>query len=190
MVQNVNLTNHFLIAMPSMADDNFSRSLVYVAEHNEEGALGIIVNRPLELSVKELLERVEITPQAEGLDTAPVFFGGPVQTDRGFVLHRPIGGWQSSLQVTAEIALTSSKDILQALAESGEPRDVLITLGYSGWSAGQLEDELKRKAWLTHPASLELVFDAQPEQLWQRILRQKGWQYQLLSQMPEDPSVN
>lgn len=181
MVQNVNLTNHFLIAMPSMADDNFSRSLVYVAEHNEEGALGIIVNRPLELSVKELLERVEITPQAEGLDTAPVFFGGPVQTDRGFVLHRPIGGWQSSLQVTAEIALTSSKDILQALAESGEPRDVLITLGYSGWSAGQLEDELAQNGWLTVAAEPHIIFEMESGRRFDAAVRLLGIDFSNLS---------
>lgn len=155
----MNLTNHFLIAMPAMVDDNFSRALVYIAEHNEEGALGIIVNRPLDLSVKELLERIEITPKTGGLEGATVFFGGPVQTDRGFVLHRPLGQWQSSLRVTSEIALTSSKDILHALAELGEPSDVLISLGYSGWGAGQLEDELAQNGWLTVAARPEILFD-------------------------------
>jgi putative transcriptional regulator len=158
-VQNVNLTNHFLIAMPAMVDDNFSRTLVYVAEHNEEGALGVIVNRPLELTVKELLERVEIVPQTGDMDDAPIFFGGPVQTDRGFVLHRPLGEWQSSLQITSDIALTSSKDILQTLAEIGEPKDVLITLGYAGWGAGQLEEELAQNGWLTVQADPDIIFD-------------------------------
>lgn len=144
-----------------MADDNFSRSLVYVAEHNEEGALGIIVNRPLDLSIKELLERVEIVPQAPGLEDSHVFFGGPVQTDRGFVLHRPLGEWQSSLQITSEIGLTSSKDILQFLAEKGEPRDVLISLGYSGWAAGQLEDELAQNGWLTVAAEPAILFEVE-----------------------------
>jgi len=158
-VQNANFTHHFLIAMPAMVDDNFSRSLVYVAEHNDEGALGIIINRPLDLSVKELLERVEIPPQISGFDASPVFFGGPVQTDRGFVLHRPHGEWQSSLQVTSEIALTSSKDILQNLAEKGEPKDVLISLGYAGWGAGQLEDELAQNGWLTVGADPRIIFE-------------------------------
>jgi putative transcriptional regulator len=160
-VQNVNLTNHFLIAMPAMADDNFSRTLVYVAEHNEEGALGVIVNRPLDLSVKELLERVEIPPQSGDMANAPIFFGGPVQTDRGFVLHRPLGEWQSSLQITSDIALTSSKDILQTLAEKGEPKDVLITLGYAGWGAGQLEEELAQNGWLTVPADPSIIFEVE-----------------------------
>lgn len=147
--------------MPAMTDDNFARSLVYVAEHNEDGALGIIINRPLELSVKELLERVEIPPQTPGLDEAPVFFGGPVQTDRGFVLHRPLGEWQSSLQVTPEIALTSSKDILTSLAETGQPKDVLISLGYAGWGAGQLEEELAQNGWLTVEADPRIIFDVE-----------------------------
>lgn len=180
-MQNVNLTNHFLIAMPSMTDDNFSRSLVYVAEHNEEGALGIIVNRPLDLSIKDLLERVEITPQLDGLESAPVFFGGPVQTDRGFVLHRPVGGWQSSLQVTSEIALTSSKDILHALAESGEPQDILISLGYSGWSAGQLEDELAQNGWLTVAAEPDIIFETESAQRFDAAVRLLGIDFSNLS---------
>ncbi|GAB2904192.1 YqgE/AlgH family protein [Uliginosibacterium flavum] len=161
-MENANFTHHFLIAMPAMTDDNFARSLVYVAEHNEDGALGIIINRPLELSVKDLLERVEIPPQTDaGFDAAPVFFGGPVQTDRGFVLHRPLGEWQSSLQVTPEIALTSSRDILQSLAETGQPKDVLISLGYAGWGAGQLEEELAQNGWLTVEADPRIIFDVE-----------------------------
>jgi putative transcriptional regulator len=163
-VENANFTNHFLIAMPAMEDDNFARSLIYVAEHNEDGALGIIINRPLDLSVKDLLERVEIPPKAEaGFESCSVFFGGPVQTDRGFVLHRPLGDWQSSLQVTPDIALTSSKDILQALAENGQPKDVLISLGYAGWGAGQLEEELAQNGWLTVQADPRIIFDVEAD---------------------------
>ncbi len=158
-MENANFTHHFLIAMPAMEDDNFARSLVYVAEHNEDGALGIIINRPLDLSIKDLLERIEIPPKAEGFDSTPVFFGGPVQTDRGFVLHRPLGEWQSSLVVSPDIALTSSKDILQALADKGEPKDVLISLGYAGWGAGQLEEELAQNGWLTVPADPRILFE-------------------------------
>lgn len=154
----MNLTHHFLIAMPAMADPNFSRTLTYVAEHNDEGALGVIVNRPIDLSVKELFERVDIPMQREGFESVPVYFGGPMQTDRGFVLHRPIGDWQSSLRVTPEIGLTSSKDILVSLGSEGEPKDVLITLGYAGWGAGQLEEELSQNAWLTVPADPNILF--------------------------------
>jgi len=163
-VQNVNLTHHFLIAMPAMEDPDFSRSLVYVAEHNDEGALGVVINRPIDLTVEGLFERVDIPLEAKSVGEAPVYFGGPVQTDRGFVLHRPIGDWQSSLKVNNDIALTSSKDILQALGSLGEPAEVLITLGYSGWGAGQLEEELAQNAWLTVPADAQIIFDLPPEE--------------------------
>lgn len=146
--------------MPAMEDDNFARSLVYVAEHNEDGALGIIINRPMDLSIKDLLERIDIPPKTDaGFESAPVFFGGPVQTDRGFVLHRPLGAWQSSLRITSEIALTSSKDILLELAEKGQPKDVLISLGYAGWGAGQLEEELAQNGWLSVEADPRIIFD-------------------------------
>lgn len=158
-----NLTNHFLIAMPAMEDPNFARSLVFVAEHNDEGALGVIINRPIELTVEGLFERIELPLEADEIGEQPVYFGGPVQTDRGFVLHRPAGDWQSSLRVSDELALTSSKDILQAFGAHGEPRDMIITLGYSGWGAGQLEDELAQNAWLTVPAQSHIIFDLAPE---------------------------
>lgn len=160
---NVNLTHHFLIAMPGLADSPFSRALVYLAEHNEDGALGVVVNRPMELTIKELLERIDIPLQHPERGDADVFFGGPVQTDRGFVLHRPLGDWQSSLKVNEDIALTSSKDILHALGEHGQPQDLLITLGYSGWGAGQLEDELAQNAWLTVAADPRIIFEVPAE---------------------------
>ncbi|HRD32858.1 MAG TPA: YqgE/AlgH family protein [Rhodocyclaceae bacterium] len=159
-----NLTHHFLIAMPAMADPNFARTLTYIAEHNEQGALGVIVNRPIDMTLTALFERVELELDNPDLATQPVYFGGPVQTDRGFVLHRPAGDWHSTLRVNDEVALTSSRDILQAIGQSGEPRDVLITLGYSGWAAGQLEHELAQNAWLTVPADLSIVFGLPPEE--------------------------
>ena len=159
-----NLTNHFLIAMPAMADPNFARTLTYVAEHNEQGALGIIVNRPIDMTLASLFERIDLPLESEALAAQPVYFGGPVQTDRGFVLHRPAGQWHSTLKVTEEIGLTSSRDILQSLGQSGEPHQVLVSLGYSGWAAGQLEHELGENAWLTVPADLTIVFDLPPEE--------------------------
>ena len=158
-MQSLNLTDHFLIAMPSMDDSFFSKTLVYIAEHNDRGTLGIIVNRPIDMSLATLFEKIEIPLKAEGLGNLPVFFGGPVQTDRGFVLHRPLGAWQSTLAVNSEIGLTSSRDVLQALAHEGQPGDVMVTLGYSGWSAGQLEQELLQNAWLTVPADPHILFD-------------------------------
>ncbi|MGC3962201.1 MAG: YqgE/AlgH family protein [Rhodocyclaceae bacterium] len=163
-VKNVNLTHHFLIAMPSMVDPNFSRTLTYVAEHNEDGALGVIVNRPIDLTVQGLFERVELPLESDGFADLPVYFGGPVQTDRGFVLHRPAGDWQSSLRVNSDIALTSSKDILQSVGSQGEPREILISLGYAGWTAGQLEEELAQNAWLTVPADGDIIFNLPPEE--------------------------
>jgi putative transcriptional regulator len=158
-MQSVNLTEHFLIAMPAMTDPYFSRTLVYIAEHNEQGALGVIVNRPIDMNLATLFENIEVPLEAEGFADLPVFFGGPVQTDRGFVLHRPIGAWQSTLTVNPHVGLTSSRDVLQAVAREGQPQDIMVTLGYSGWSAGQLEQELAQNAWLTVPAKAHILFD-------------------------------
>lgn len=158
-MDSVNLTDHFLIAMPAMSDPYFSRTLVYVCEHNEQGALGIVVNRPIDMTLGSLYERVDIPLERPDLRDLPVFFGGPVQTDRGFVLHRPCGNWQSTLAINSEIALTSSRDILETLGLSGEPHDFLMTLGYAGWSAGQLESELAANGWLTVKADHDIVFN-------------------------------
>jgi len=167
-MDTVSLANHFLIAMPAMADPNFARTLTYVCEHNAEGALGIIINRPIDMNLAGLFERVNIPLEAESarseLAGLPVHFGGPVQTDRGFVLHRPRGQWHSTLVVTEEIGLTSSRDILQAMSESGTPHEVLISLGYAGWSAGQLEWELAQNAWLTVAADPHIIFELPPEE--------------------------
>lgn len=156
---SVNLTDHFLIAMPTMTDPYFSKALVFVCEHNENGALGVIVNRPLDMNLATLFEKIDIGLEAKQLAEKPVYFGGPVQTDRGFVLHRPRGEWQSSLAVNAQIALTSSRDILTAVGQSGEPHDMFVALGYAGWGAGQLENELAQNGWLTVPASERILFD-------------------------------
>ncbi len=158
-MQSVNLTDHFLIAMPAMTDPYFSRTLVYIAEHNDQGALGVIVNRPIDMSLATLFEKIDLPLEAHGFADLPVFFGGPVQTDRGFVLHRPVGEWQSTLAINQHVGLTSSRDVLQAVAREGQPQDVMVTLGYSGWSAGQLEQELAQNAWLTVPAEARILFD-------------------------------
>ena len=173
-MQSVNLTNQFLIAMPAMADPYFAKSLVLVCEHNEKGALGLIVNRPLDMTLATLFEKVDLPLEAEGFSGQPVYFGGPVQTDRGFVLHRPLGSWQSTMQVTGELGLTSSRDVLQSIGSEGTPASVLITLGYAGWSAGQLEDELAQNAWLTVPADDAILFDAPPEERLPAAMRALG----------------
>ncbi|WP_301100980.1 YqgE/AlgH family protein [Propionivibrio sp.] len=161
-MESVNLTDHFLIAMPAMDDPYFSKSLIYIAEHNDQGALGIIVNRPINMNLATLFEKIDVPfASAESINLAnlPVFFGGPVQTDRGFVLHRPVGAWQSTLAVNQSVGLTSSRDVLQAVARDGQPHEIMVSLGYSGWGAGQLEHELAQNAWLTVPAKPFILFD-------------------------------
>ncbi|THF63847.1 YqgE/AlgH family protein [Pseudothauera nasutitermitis] len=176
-----NLTHHFLIAMPGMADPNFARTLTYIAEHTDHGALGVIVNRPIDMTLGALFERIEVPLEAEGFANQPVYFGGPVQTDRGFVLHRPAGDWHSTLKVGEEAALTSSRDILQALGSQGQPEEVLVALGYAGWTAGQLEQELADNAWLTVPADLAIVFDLPPEERFAAALQRLGVDFANLS---------
>lgn len=158
-MHSVDLTHQFLIAMPAMVDPYFAKTLVFVCEHNDQGALGIIVNRPLDMALGTLFEKVDLPLTSDNFAELPVYFGGPVQTDRGFVLHRPLGNWQSTLPVSAEIGLTSSRDILQSIGRDGVPSDLLVTLGYAGWSAGQLENEIAQNAWLTVAAKPSILFE-------------------------------
>lgn len=184
--ETVSLTHHFLIAMPAMADPSFSRSLAYICEHNEQGALGIIVNRPLDMPLATLFDRVNIPLEghaAAELGAMPVYFGGPVQTDRGFVLHRPLGHWQSTLEVHEDIGLSSSRDILEAMGSTGEPADILVTLGYAGWSAGQLEWELGQNAWLTVAADAQILFGLPPEERLAAAMQLLGVDYTNLSEV-------
>jgi putative transcriptional regulator len=158
-VSSVNLTHHFLIAMPSMADPHFSKTLTYICEHNDQGALGLVVNRPIDMTLKALFDRLSMQMRDQKSADAPIYFGGPVQTDRGFVLHAPTGDWQSTLRVRDIIGLTTSKDILEAVGRGEGPDKLLVTLGYAGWSAGQLEHELSQNAWLTVEARDGIIFD-------------------------------
>jgi putative transcriptional regulator len=159
----LNLTDHFLIAMPSMVDPNFARTLTYICEHNDQGALGLVVNRPIDLTLSALLAQVRVPRIEPILEKTAVHFGGPVQIDRGFVLHQPVGEWQSTLAVNGKTGLTTSKDILVAVGKGEGPRKVLVTLGYAGWAPGQLENELSQNAWLTVQASADVIFDLPSE---------------------------
>ena len=159
----VNLTNHFLIAMPNMADPYFARTLTFICEHNDQGALGVVVNRPIDMTLGALFERLSLPLSPQILVNEPVYFGGPVQTDRGFVLHQPLGKWQSTLAVREAVGLTTSKDILEAVGQGSGPNRMLVTLGYSGWAAGQLENEIKQNAWLTVEAKDAIIFDMPAE---------------------------
>ena len=178
-----NLTKHFLIAMPALVDPNFARTVTLIAEHNDQGALGVIVNRPLDMDLATLFERIDLPIEDGETAGQPVYFGGPVQTDRGFVLHRPAGDWHSSLAIGDDAALTSSKDILQSVGSGGGPSEVLVTLGYAGWSPGQLEQELAQNAWLTVPADLSIVFELPPEERFAAALQLIGVDYASLSEI-------
>lgn len=159
-----NLTHHFLIAMPAMQEGVFAGTLTYICEHNENGALGIVVNRPLSLTLGEMFDQINITLNQPRFAKMPVYFGGPVQTERGFVLHDTPGNWESTLRINDKLALTTSKDILEAMGEGRGPHNVIVTLGYAGWDQGQLEHEMSENIWLTVPASEHILFELQPEE--------------------------
>lgn len=180
-VNQVNLTNHFLIAMPSMADPHFSRTLTYICEHSDKGAMGIVVNRPIELNLSGLFERIGLSLESAEVGRSPVYFGGPVQTSHGFVLHKPVGSWNSTLAVQARLGLTSSKDILEAVGRGEGPQQLLVSLGYSGWGAGQLESEIKQNAWLTVEAQDAILFDIPAAERLPAAMGILGVDYALLS---------
>lgn len=163
-MQNINLTDHFLIAMPGLEDFFFARTLTYICEHSERGALGLVVNRPTDLSVENLLLQLGMFPKSTASSNLPVLLGGPVQIDSGFVLHEPVGSWKFTLSSNESIGLTSSADILQAVADCEGPKRMLVALGYSGWAAGQLEQELAQNAWLTVPAESQILFELSSEE--------------------------
>lgn len=165
-----------------MVDSPFAKTLVYICEHNEQGALGIIVNRPTNLTLSELFDQTKIPMSKFELSGMPVYFGGPVQTDRGFVLHKPLGQWQSTLTINDNLGLTTSRDILLAVGAGLEPKNLLLTLGYSGWAPGQLEHELTENAWLTVPASEHILFELPPEERLPAAMALLGVDYASLSE--------
>ncbi len=182
MSDSLNLTAHFLIAMPAMADPRFANTLTYVCEHNKDGALGIVINRPIDMTLSSLFDQINVPLSNNPVGAAPVHFGGPVQIDRGFVLHRPLGNWQSTLAISDDLGLTTSKDVLEALARGEGPKDVFVSLGYAGWSAGQLEQELAQNAWLTVEANADVLFDVPPEQRLPAAMQLLGIDFARLSE--------
>ncbi len=175
----MNLTHHFLIAMPGMEDASFARSVVYLCEHSERGALGLIINKPTDINLKGLFDKVELSLGRADLTESPVFLGGPVQTERGFVLHESLHGkndvveepaYASTMVIPGGLEMTTSKDVLEALATGAGPRRVLVTLGYSAWGEGQLESELAENSWLTVEADLAVIFDTPVEKRYDTAL--------------------
>ncbi|MEN9888885.1 MAG: hypothetical protein RL559_922 [Pseudomonadota bacterium] len=188
---SINLTHHFLVAMPGLEDALFGRSVIYLCEHSPQGAMGLIINKASDLSLKDLFDKLDMPLRRTDLQQTPVLQGGPVQTERGFVLHDPIhmdqpeedGGsiYASTLQVPGGLEMTTSRDVLEALSGGAGPRRVLVTLGYAAWGEGQLESELAENAWLTVPAQPAIVFDTPLEQRYDQALALLGLSSWMLS---------
>lgn len=168
-----NFANQFLIAMPGMVEGSLAGSVIYVCEHTDRGALGLVINRPTDLTLGTLFERIDLTLEIGPVKDTFVFFGGPVQTDRGFVLHAPAGDYSSSIKL-GDMALTTSRDVLQAVADGNGPSRMLVTLGYAGWGAGQLESEMGQNAWLSVSADAHIIFDVPPEERYPAALKLLG----------------
>ncbi len=193
---SINLTHHFLIAMPGLEDAAFAKSVVYVCEHSERGALGLVINKPSELSMQNLFEKVDLSLHREDLMTAPVLQGGPVHTERGFVLHDAMvvaspnemadesdkeSVYASTMTIPGGLEMTTSKDVLEALSMGAGPKRVLISLGYSAWGEGQLESELAENSWLTVGADTAVIFDTPVEQRYARAMQLLGLEPWMLS---------
>ncbi len=188
---SIDLKHHFLIAMPGLEDETFARSVIYMCEHSPRGAMGLIINKPAEISMRHLFDKVDLPLRREDLMQNPVGHGGPVQTERGFVLHDPLrmekpqedGGsiYASTLAVPGGLEMTTSRDVLEALSSGAGPRRVLVTLGYAAWGEGQLESELSENTWLTVPASADVVFEVPMAERYDRALDLLGLKSWMLS---------
>lgn len=175
------LTNHFLIAMPGLQDPNFARTVTYVCEHTDQGAMGIVINRPTEVTLGELLSQLDIPTRLPTVRDTPVYQGGPVQTDRGFVLHTAGPSFDSTLNINSRISVTTSRDVLEAIASGEGPEQTLIALGYAGWGGGQLEQEMSANAWLSGPADDHIIFRLDAESRWLAAAKLLGVDMNLLS---------
>ncbi len=182
------LTNHILIAMPTLADPNFFQSVVLICQHTEEGAMGIIINRPTDISLAEILVHLDVKDSI-GVSAAdselmkiPVFVGGPLQRERGFVIHEPNGKWESSAVISEEIEITSSRDILEAISKGKGPDKKFVALGYAAWAPGQLEEEIMQNSWLSGPMDPDLIFEVSDDERWQAAAASIGVDLNLLSE--------
>jgi putative transcriptional regulator len=187
----INLTHHFLIAMPGLQDESFARSVVYLCEHSSRGALGLVINKPSDINLRHLFDKVDLPLARDDLAGAPVFQGGPVQTERGFVLHEAVFKdadaessetvYASTMTIPGGLEMTTSKDVLEALSTGAGPKKVLVSLGYSAWGEGQLESELGENSWLTVGADVGVIFDTPVEQRYEKALSLLGLQPWMLT---------
>jgi len=168
------MANQFLIAMPGLRDPNFARTVTLVCEHSSEGAMGIVINRVTDLTLADVLSQMDIVTSESRHLALPVHIGGPVQSNRGFVVHEPVGGWESTLAIDDSLGVSTSRDILVAIAENRGPERCLLALGYAGWSPGQLEREMAENAWLSGPADRQILFDLPAEQRWSAAVERLG----------------
>ena len=167
MALNTSLTNHLLIAMPSLDDPNFRHAVIYVCEHHQQGAVGLIINQPMQYPLSMVFEQLQIHSVRDEKNKQPLLFGGPIQPERGFVIHRPFGDWHSSLVLREDVTITTSNDIIRAIAEDEGPRDAMVTLGYVGWDENQLEQEMMDNDWLVCPYNAELLYDVPFKDRWE-----------------------
>lgn len=187
----MNLTDHLLIAMPGSPDPIFGGTVVYLCEHNEFGALGIVINRPMDVKLATLLEKQELTvvDAAKPKVEAPVMFGGPVQGDRGFILHTTDATYSATLKISDKIAFTSSRDVLEAIANNNGPRHSLVAIGYAGWDAGQLEKEISRNAWLTVKADTDMLFGLPFQERYDAAIHRLGFDPAVLVTSNDTPTL-
>lgn len=177
---SMSLRNHFLIAMPGLKDPLFSKSVTYICDHSPEGAMGIVINQPLNISLAEVFDQLELENTSD-LGKCPVLAGGPVNVQRGFVLHRDEGQWESTMKITQEVNLTASRDIVAAIANDKGPKNAQFALGYAGWSPGQLEEEITANSWLTLPADISIIFDVPIVERWAAASKHLGIDLNLIS---------
>jgi putative transcriptional regulator len=182
MKTDSSLSNNLLIAMPALADPNFARTVTFICEHSSEGAMGLVINRPTNLKLREILDQLGIeTGDSPHTAEMPVYFGGPVQNSRGFVLHEPLGNWEATMPITDTLGVSTSRDILEALAHNAGPDRYIVMLGYAGWGAGQLERELTENSWLNAPVASEILFTLPAEQRWKAAAGLAGVDLAMLS---------
>jgi putative transcriptional regulator len=184
----INFTNQFLIAMPGLSEGAFAGTVIYMWEHSQSGALGLVINKPIDITLRNLFEKIDLSLDSQELAQAPVYFGGPVQTERGFVLHERLGGqdspgghYHSSLQIPGGLEMTTSKDVLEALSSGAGPKKVLIALGYTGWQAGQLEEEIARNGWINVAAEPAIIFETPVAERYNQALLLLGIDVRMLS---------
>jgi len=180
-METIDLTDHFLIAMPTLGDPNFHQTVTYICSHTEEGAMGIVINRPINVNLGEIFEHMDIQVIDESASHARVFEGGPVQRERGFVIHQPVGEWDAMLPINSHLGITTSRDIIVAIAEGKGPLNFIVALGYAGWSAGQLEYEMAENAWLSTPADMHIIFNVPYEKRWNAAAKKIGVDLTLIS---------